>query len=132
MARHDDGNRIRPDRPADRAPRSGPPGRDAEFAVTHNVAPPDVGELRPHGLLEGGAAGGEGQFEGAAVAQEVFAELTGGEFEQRAVDLGQVVVGERSRALDGQRGDGIAIARDFDSPDGRVDALEMLRRFLGV
>jgi hypothetical protein len=62
-----------------------------------------------------------------AGAREVLLELLLRALEHRRRTLGLGIPGEAAAAFDREPGDGLAIARDFESADGAVDADEVRR-----
>ena len=125
MARHDDRDRVRPDRAADRTAGGLATGAAAELAVGDDFAPFEVDELLPHRELEGGAGERDRQVEVAPVSVEVLLELGRRGVEHGVARLGEVLPGEVPVALDREGGDGGAVADDLEASDGAVDAAEV-------
>ena len=124
VAGHDDRDRVCSDCTADRAPSSGSTGSQTQFTVRGHFSPLERGQLVPNRMLKLGSTSGERYREGPAAAAEVFVKLACGSVENPIRCFRKRIEGQPSFALDRESGQGLCVAREFETTDGAVDSAQ--------
>lgn len=132
MARDDDGNGVGSDGTPNGTTCGCAPGAVADVAVRHDVAEWDLGECRPHRLLELGSLERRGDCEPSSCAREILRELC-----PRLLKHGRglfwfAVVREGIVAGDVEPDYGRATSSDLESAEGAFHADEGVKRCHGT
>ena len=128
VARHDDRDRVRADRAADRATGRRATGADAELAVGDDLAEVEGDELLPDRELERGAGERQREVEvaGGGRRSTPRAARRRGRARRRSARAAPSQ-GRAPSRLDGQRDDGLAVADHLDAADRAVEAAQVRR-----